>query len=754
MNTRRSDNSTISYWATRRSNEVVEEFLKRRRSYSRFTTLTGRAVRMLRSWNAFYGYGVDGKKSNTYITSAGQQGELQQLTPPMYSTLLRQTKQLIVGTKPAFKTRAVNSDENAIVEAMFGDTLLEYYDTYLDLTKLEDDAVQSGLMLGSGYVVVSWTPGAGESVDVNPDTGALVKEGDISALSLTPWDVCFNAKSPETQREWIGFRTRVNRFNLAQLARDAGNPALADRIITASRQREPSDEFETVVPLELRFPYDEQEGQEDLVFVWEMRHLPTPALPKGRLIRFIDSKTILYDSAEQPAQIPNVSELSGDDLEEAMTNYFTDNDGNFVEDVGYPYEDLGVYEFMPEMISGAYQGYTNHFDLLAMQEAVEAMATAAYSNINIGALTNFWLPEGVQPNIEMLATGFNLFQSSQKPELLNNVQISPAMMQFMGLLREFSQQAVGVSDPAMGEVKSGMPAQLAALLEAKSIQFNAAGQKSYYRLVERVRTGVLLMLKRFVSEPRTVELLGEASEWAVKEWSNKDIAGVRKVTVEPVNPQMKTFAGRMAMVDMLGDSLDKDAKKTLMLTGSLEEKLDAPKAWEGLLAKQKSLLRKGIGLPPLDQQKTEEATQMNGGEFTPVFAPSDKQEYVVLTPLDPVWDWIPEYTSVIASSEARRNNKVVTATLDVIQEALRIWRNMSPDILALLGGQPAPTSEMSMAGKGVPMPSQGPGPQQNPGLKGGPPQLMQSPQLQAQKAVEDVKQPRPPTNPLSGGELQ
>lgn len=742
------------YWATKPGYEIFGEFMKRRRRYARYMLLTGRASRMLRAWSSFYGYGVDGKKSNAFITTSGQQGEIQQVAPPVYPTLVRQTLRLITGTKPAFKTKSTNSDVDAITESMMGDTLIDHYDTLLSVTEQEDQAVLSGLLLGSGYVILSWAPGKGEAAVFDPDTNAVVHAGDLTATNLTPWDVCYNPRTPENAREWFGFRTPMNRYNLAALARDAGKPELSEAILAASRLNSEKDDFETLVPIERRFPYEEDEALDDLVWVWELRHLPCPALPKGRLIRFIDSKTVLYDSMEKSVREEPQLDENGELLPEDLREYREP----MVEDVGYPYADIGAYEFAPETVTGSSEPYSGHFDLLALQEAVENIATAAFTNINAGAVANFWLPNGAEPNVESIATGMNIITSAVKPEAFDLVRVSPEMMQFMNLLREFMQQAVGVSDTAMGEVKSGMPAQLAALLEAKALQFNAAGQKSYYKLVERVRTGMLLILKRFVDEPRVAELVGEANSWATKEWSNKDIANVQKVTVEPVNPQMKTLAGRMAIVDMLKDELPTDSKMKLLLTGSMDITMDGPKAREGRIAKEKALLRKGIGLPPIDAAKTEEATRMNGGAFTPVFAPTT-DECVRPMSNDPHWLDIPEYQQVLESPESRSNGAVVTAVLDVIQEKLRLWRTMSPDMIFLLKGPAAPTSEMAMLGKAPGMP-RGPNGAQRPqgGPSGGGPNPMEmpSPANKAQDAMQirrPVELPRSPSNPSTGGQF-
>ena len=700
-----------TYWAAKKTSECVNECMARIRAHREAIARTGRADRMTRAYSSYYGGGVDGRKSSARLLPGGEQGELTMLVPPIFATLARQTERLITGQKPAFKTVASNSDSDAVVEAMLGDALLDHYDRAASLTQRENEAVRSGILFGAGSVALSWRPSLGREVGIDPDSGRVVREGDVDALYLTPWDVAFDFRDADAERrQWVAFRTRAKRFDLA-----AQYPDVADEVLSAPSAEKGADTWDTSNSSARPWRMESETADEDNVWLWELRHIRTPALPNGRIVRFVTATCVLYDSAAQTLQQEAVE---GEDAQTAT------------QDVGYPYHDLCVYEYCPETVLGTSDGYTSQFDLLGLQEACEAIVTAGMTNINMGAVTNWWVRPGDAPNVQRLSTGANVIESNVKPETIDGVQVSPAMMAFLDLCRSFMTEAVGLNDVALGKTEKGMPAQLAALLEAKALQYHAQGQASYYRLVEKVRTGVLKMLQRFAREPRVAQLVGAANAWALKEWSAKDIASVDKVTVEPVNPMMKTFAGRMSMLDVLGPDLPRDAKMSLMLTGSIEEKLDGPRAHEGRLAKEKEMLRRGVGLPPVDMQASMEAG-------VPVFAPT-QEDAIRPLPSDLHWLDIPEYLSVLESPESRGNPRVVTAVLDLVEEKLRLWRTMSPDLLMLRNGPPAPSS---MGMMGPPPGEMGPPPPE----EGPPPEMMS-----AGGDAPDVKMPSPPPNPLAG----
>jgi hypothetical protein len=178
--------------------------------------------------------------------------------------------------------------------------------------------------------------------------------------------------------------------------------------------------------------------------------------------------------------------------------------------------------------------------------------------------------------------------------------------------------------------------------------------------------------------------------------------------------------------------MTRDEFLAVYTTGNLTQTFDAQKAHLGRLAKEKELLLQGIGLPPVDAQAS-----LEKGE--PVFV-DDGQPHIRPLLTDRHWVDIPEYLALLESPDARSDAKLVRAVTEVVQEHLRLWRAMPPDLLQLLGGPPPPPPDMPPPIPGAAPPAEGRGPKPNmaelaEAVPGGAP---------------DVKLPAPPPNPLTG----
>lgn len=696
-----------TYWAAEpESRDVVQRCLDRVHEYRDWLQRTGRAEKMLRAWSAYYGTGPDGTKSTHKLLRGGAQGELVLTSPNVFAILVRQTMRLLTGQRAALKAVSTNGDSAAIAETVLAEALLDYYDRQAQLQEVDNDAVLSGLLFGSGWVVLSWATTLGEEVGV-ADDGRVLREGDVVARALLPWDVAVDIRDSDATRQWVVFRTTAKRHDLA-----VQYPHCADEILRGRgvEVKSTSHVFEDVARA---WRLEQRVGDEDNVDVWELRHLRTPACPSGRLVRFISADCVLYDSANARVTL--------------------DDGGEGRADAGYPYPELLAYEFTPERQVGRADGHTPHFDLLSLQELLDLIVTTVASNVNIGGLLNVWTAS--EPNFQQLATGFNVIQSPTKPEVLDLLKVPPELMALSQTVQQWMQQLVGVNDVVMGEPQKGMPAQLAALLEAKAVQYHQQGQAAYYRMQERSRTGLLKLLARFARGKRVAQLVGKSGAWALREWSGEELSGVERVIIEPVNPVMKTFAGRVALATELANRypMTRDEFLAVYTTGNLTQTFDAHKAHLGRLAKEKELLLQGIGLPPVDAQAS-----LEKGE--PVFV-DDGQPHIRPLLTDRHWTDIPEYLSLLESPEARGDAKLVRAVTEVVQEHLRLWRAMPPDLLQLLGGPPPPPPDMP-----PPVPGAAPPPAEGKSPKPDMAELAEA----VPGGAPEVKLPSPPPNPLTG----
>ncbi len=643
------------YWAAEPSSEIAAaNVCERVRRYRDWLKDTGRAGRMRRGFNTMYGRAPDGQGDTSQTGRSGEQGEYVDTTLNNFATLVTQVTVRTTSNKPAFKAIATNADSASMEQASFAQGLLEYYSNTHSVADRDWEMVEIGNICSEGWEVFGWDATAGKNLTDFAE-GPGTNEGDVEVHATTPFRVAYDPDCESVDRlTWGAFKRRYNRFDLAK-GLEEKDPE------TAQKLRELSDD--------LGHPRDWDAGEDDmdlgghnrtcstdLVWVWEFRHLPTPALPNGRMIRFVNAECVVFDSFEMTPE------------------------GELV-DHGYPYaaNELHMHRYCPATVVGSIAGHAPSFDLLGLQELKDTVATQAATAANAGGISNLWIRTGDKPTVSSIAGAMNFIQSANKPEAIQGVELSAQIPAFDAMLDQNMQARMGESDVSMGNVPKGMPGNLAALLEAKTVQYNSRGQASYAHVLERSRTGMLKLLKRFAKSERVAVLGGVANGYEHRTWSAKDIDGVDRFVVEAVSPLSQTYAGRCdSAKELLDHELISDPKQYLLLkeTGRLEPLLESDTAMLVGIRKEKELLLKGIGLAPIDVQAS-----FGGG--LPVFI-DDGQPHIRPLIYDRHWSHILEDLGAIAVPMTRDDAKISGAVMGVVEERLRLMKLVDPVMLAVL----------------------------------------------------------------------
>lgn len=699
---------------------------------------SGRALRMTRSWRAYYGFAPDGTGDTSQTGQSGEQGEYVDVTTNDFATLVTQTAVLTTQNKPALHAIATNADFDSLAQTEFAQGLLEFYDRKHAVQDRDFEMVLIGLLSSEGWEIESWDATAGKSLTDFVDAPAL-NEGDITISAVTPDRVAYDFDTQDVDALlWLAFKRRYNRFDLAK-AVEATKPEAAEKLLAMGNDSPKGfDDFDNELFEVNRNSAGTRGSGRDLVWVWEFRHLPTPSLPNGRLIRFVSSECVLFDSIE------STQDASGQPV---------------VNDHGYPYDGLHAQRFSPDTMVGSIAGHTATFDMLGLQELVDTIATMGASAANAGGITNLWIPSGDKPEITSLTGAMNVLQSKNKPELLKGVELSPQVAVFEEFIMKRMMRRLGQSDVSMGEVPKGMPGNLAALLEAKTVQYHSRGQASYAQAIERRATSTLKILKRFAKSERVAVIGGKANEWKYKSWSAPDIKGVDRFVVESVSPLLQSYAGKQTIADKLLDKgLISDPRQyiTLCTTGEFEPLIDSTDATLMRIRKEKEMLQDGIGLPPVDVKASFEASA-KAGKSVPVFTdpppdPKTGKAPPCIRPFiyDQHWLDIPEYLAVAAMPSARDNPKLVSAVAGLIEEKVRLMKQIDPVMLAVLKCPPELAAAIAMSQMPPPMPGMPPGPP--PPGPGAPPSKREPPAPGLPPGAPPIAPAKPPRNPLTGSQ--
>lgn len=681
---------------------------------------TGQLDRARRLMSAYYGNGVDGDRDSSRLQSAGEQGEVTDLHVNMIRPVLTNALSIVAGVRPGVKPVATNSSMESAAQTRLAEQLNDYYLRKLSIPSLEVEAVRGGFLAGAWSLIQNWVTSAGKEVAFDAEAGRMLHEGDIETWTSPPWRTFYDpTPSTDAGRQWLIFRRRQARHDLIARAKDewvkeklaagGGQPG-------SSTRDNPWANRLTAVVNGLDGLLGEQIWNEDEVWVWEVRHLPSPALPMGRLVRFVEPDVIIYDSfaAGEPAN-------QGDSAAETPES----------SAVAYPFEELHAYEYAPERIVGQSAGHSLMFDTLALQEFHDLCTASIATTVNLMGMPHVWSRRGGAPQVHQLSTGPTVIETDERPQIIDLPALKPEVMQAADWAQSMAEKAAALNATVMGNPEKGMPASAQALQRAQAVQYHQVSQDEWVRLVEKNANGRLRMLKRFARENRVAEIAGTAGAWEVRHWKAEDIAGVERFQVEKIDPMSSTFEGRQAIAEKLG--VQGDALLDFLQTGSLKKVTETRTQQLELVERNKALLQQGIGLPPID----EEASLAAG---RPVFlAPQGEEKFVSVLKSDPHHLAIPAYLSVVNSPEVRTSQpEIIVPVLDVVTESLRLWLTLTPDELAAFQIPPLPSSAMLAMGALPPGAQQAVA--QNQGDASKPP------------VEQNVDLPSPPQNPLTGAE--
>lgn len=699
--------NTEKYFAAKSGEDTAKIVLQKANAWFHNLDINGYLDKLKSAWMAYHGAYYTDVGTGHQITFGGEQGELTNLAVNHYRNICRHMLTMVTTNRPSMDARATNTDYESLVQTKLANGLLDYYMREKRLEDYLSRAVEHAIVFGSGYVKMEWNATSGEIHDyiepeyemkkaVNPDTGeeeethALdedgnkiesskgfpVYEGDVLFSTVSPFDVVFDStKEDPSKHDWVLVRSFKNKFDLA-----AKYPEYEDEIL---KQETKSDKER------YNFTGSFYDQTEDIA-VYEFYHRQTESMTDGRYLLFIESNVVLMDAP-------------------------------------MPYRKLPIYRIAPGDILGTPYGYTDTFDLLPIQDAINSLYSAVLTNQNAFAVQNVLMPRGTDVNPSSMSGGLNLIEYNAqmgKPEALNLTSTPPEIFNFIGVLEKAMETVSGVNSVSRGNPEASLQSGNAlALVQSMSLQFISGLQQSYVKLIEDVGTGLIQMLQDFASVPRIAAIVGKANRTYMKEFTGKDLSSINRVIVDVGNPLAKTTAGRVQMAEQMmqmGIITTPEHYIQVINTGKLETMTDG-------IDRQLLLIKA-------------ENEKMVGGEDVQAIA------------IEPHSLHIKEHRDVLADPDLKQDPELVARVLAHISEHINLLRTTDPDLLQHIGEQPLPPPGMGgqpgQPGQGAPPPNGQP-PQDAMGQAG--PVMQQPPNGPDVNMPSPAKPPAPfqnnPTNP-------
>lgn len=635
------------YWAADTEENIGKNILAKYEDYKKYLLESGEVKALRKSYYTFFGkIDIDSLDESLKLIHVNN-----------YASLIRNLHVMVTSQRPAWQPRAINSDLESQASADLGEGLLDFYMREKGLERKINDATLLALILKEGWVCCDWDVNAGEPIAVDEDGGQTVFEGDLSVGVHNMLDVARDIYARDMEHKWYVVRKYKNKFDLAETYKDK-----ADKILGLSNDQDMKYEQFDLRPVLSAYG----DAENDMTPVYVLYHDKTPALPQGRLVIACSDDCILFDGP-LPYKRPYV----------------------FCISTGQKFE-TGF-------------GHSNMFDLLPLQDAMDANFSAIVTNQAANAVQNFQVAKGSGLNVTKVMEGMNVLEYDPKLgpiQPLQLLQTAPEVFSFNETLNNYMQLLPNIGSVARGDAPASMSGAAMALLQQQTIQSSSGLQLSHTLLLESMGTAIIELLQEFAVEPRLAVIAGKTKKPLMKYFSGEDLKGINRVIVDSANPLTKTSAGRVEIANQLlqtpGMIKTPEQYISVLTSGNLEPIYEYDKSRQNLIRAENEALM--------------------AGEQVVAMLTDDHAVHVL------------EHSCVANNLEARKNPEIISKVLAHIQEHIDLSNQMSPQMAAML-------KQTSFA---PPPPAAPPSPAQN----------VMNPQTPLEQQVSEVNLPAPAESPL------
>jgi hypothetical protein len=523
----------MEYFASLPADRLAAELQSRIDSYYNWILTTGRLARWRIAYDTYYG--SRGLHNSSYVTPAGKQGEFSFLMSNEYRNLVQHLLVMAFQSKRSFETVAINTDSKAKSQSYLAKGINEYYRRDGRIAANEHDATEIALIMDVGWVFNEWDILLGTEVAGDPETGQLVRQGEIRSRARTPLDVVTDFTKPQgTDRDWIMVRDPVNKFDLAAQYTDQ-----AEEITGLGRDytRDALFRFGDI------YQYESGLVSPD-IDRWTFFHRRSPSMPQGRMFQFLTANIFTFDGPT-------------------------------------PYRKLPGNRVCPtEKILSAL-GYSNTNDLLALQDCLDALISAGVTNMTACGMNNIWT-EDTDYTFEQLAQGLNMIKGAKKPEALILNHLSPELLPLANFIIARMEALSGMNAVARGNLDGkDLSGAAMALLQSMAIQFNNGLMQSVSQLATDDSNDVIQLTQDFAQEERLGMIVGRNNKYMMKRYSSKDLKGIEYVYARERNPLQDTTAGKMQLLETYrsipGVITDAAQITEIIETGQLDSTTEGPR---------------------------------------------------------------------------------------------------------------------------------------------------------------------------------
>lgn len=531
---------TDAYWAVEPPEDLVQYCMERVDRYTERLETSGRMALWRKAACTYYGADPGGGWANAAaVRYGGESGENVLLRANHFGNLVDHITALTTSNRLAAQARALGSGPEAASQVQLAESLVEYHlDGGLDREAVL--AVRTALLTGEGHMACLWDVDGGPGSQPN---------GNLLMRSFHPIDVIRDAGWSSQDIDWCILRHRRNRWDMIAL------------------YPEWQEEIRGVKPFgsgvdhlwQTDMSDNQDDGDKDEIAVYEFFHRPSPAVPEGVILLFVENAPLRHG--------PNT------------------------------YGKLPINSMcpIPELFSAF--GFSRVWDLLGLSEALDSVISTMVTNHDAFGVQSVWTPPGSNIDTTDLGSGLVHIESTEPPQAVQLTSFPKESFQLAELLISTHETLSGVNSVARGNVPSNVRSGNAlAMVHQVALQFNGALQAAYAGMMEAQFSGLVHAYQKFASGPMLVEIVGDDQTGYVKEFQAEDLQLVKRIAVDLGNPVLRSSAGRF---DVASSWMERGLVKTpqefltFVTTGRLPELFRAPRAQAILIKRENEALRAG-----------------------------------------------------------------------------------------------------------------------------------------------------------------
>jgi len=635
------------YFAKKPSSEIGSEIKDRIDQFYVFMNQSGIFRRMWKSMAHYYGVSPTTNASTDGIRPGGRNSQLSMMKVNHFRNLGSHLIQLIMSQRIKPQPVAINSDAKSQRQTTIAAGVIDYYSREKRIDRKLREAVEAAVICGDGFVQTTFSPSGGDFGDEE-----ISVINDISIRALPSSEVIRDPnKSNFEQLDWVVTREWHDRFYVAD--RYAPEP---EAEVDGEDETEAGSELnsirERILSQPTKIQYDrtkmpminwlfssEMFMESDDIALYHFWHKRTPSLPRGRYVICLDDGTVLYDGP-------------------------------------LPYKSIPVRRITTGDLQGTSFGYTPLFDLIVIQEAIDALYSAVATNQLSFGVQLIMAMKGSDIDYKQLSQGLAFIEYADpngKPEPLNLTHTPQEVFAFIGQLEGVMETISGINSVVRGDPPDSLKSGSAlALVQAQAINYATPLQHSYVNLNEDVYTDILGILKDHADTKETITIVGKFNRSMLMDFTKDDLDNISRVQITPQPASEQNEAGRLTMAqDLIQSGILKTPEEYLSVvkTGNVDPLLEGDHA-------EMILIRS-------------ENENMSAGQNASVLITDDHSLHVR------------EHRTILASPEARENPQLLANVTSHMAEHVKYLADPSlAPFLTVLGQTPLATALAPEVGQG------------------------------------------------------